>query len=71
MNDLFGGVAVIGLSFVLGGLVMRARAWAAGRGSGSEIARQMEIDSLRYARLGLTIGISATIVGVAGWFVTT
>jgi hypothetical protein len=71
MNELFEGVAVIGLSFVLGGVIMRARAWAAAKGSGSEIARQMEIDALRYARLGLTIGIALTIVGVAGWFVTT
>jgi hypothetical protein len=69
VNELLEGFAVIGLSFVLGGLVMRARAWAASRGSDSAIARQMETDALRYARVAFRIGIPLSIFGLLRWLV--
>jgi hypothetical protein len=67
VNELIEGFALIGLSFVLGGLAMRARAWAASRGGDSAIARQMETDALRYARVAFRIGIPVSIVGLLGW----
>jgi hypothetical protein len=77
VDRAFVALTGIGLTFVFAGIVMRGRAWSSRRAGNterragdSELFRRIEEEALRYARLGLSIGIPLAIVGMVGWVVT-